>query len=153
MMKRAAVVLAALVLVAGCRRSSKRLTAELLPTLGDSPVSLASCPTAKCLTAYVAPWCPHCREAAPAIISLRDYLSQHGVTTRIVVGMDKPDALYQYAALFGPQTLIDARGDMGIDGVPHFFVSDKNGDILQDVPGMPAEYASLSELAGFFNLP
>jgi hypothetical protein len=114
-------------------------------------VALASCPTRKCLTAYVAPWCPHCREATPAIIALRDYLKPRGVTTRVIVGLDKPKAVRDYAATFGPDTILDPAGTLQPGGVPHFYVTDDTGALIKDVPGMPMT-DSLDDLAAFFGV-
>src|SRR5689334_22878006 len=102
--------LAALIVLAGCSPSPKdHLPDVSLTTLsGDSRQSLASCPTAKCLNVVVAPWCPYCRAATPTIVELRNYLNKNNLaTTRVIVGMDKPQALADYAKDFGPDTLLD----------------------------------------------
>jgi len=115
--------------------------------------SLASCPTPKCFTVYVAPWCPYCHASTPSILGLRTFLEDHGVTTRIIVGMDRPEAVRDYAATFGPNTLLDPAGKLDIQGVPHFFVSDHTGRILRNVEGFPVGTGSNQELAGYFGLP
>ncbi len=141
--------------LAACSRSSgpvDQLPAAPLQALDGKAASLAACPTAKCLTVQVAPWCHFCREATPTILKLRPYLAQRGVTTRIVVGLDRLPALRDYAAIFGPDTLLDPAGAVASNGVPHFMVSDKTGKIIKDVPGMP-QVDSLDDLASYFGLP
>src|SRR5437016_5581843 len=97
--------LAALFVLGGCSRASGEkdsLPDVKLETLaGNAKVSLASCPTAKCLTVVVAPWCPYCRAATPQITELRKFLKQRSISSRIVVAMDKPEALREYARAFG----------------------------------------------------
>ena len=139
----------------GCSRESADFMPHLsLPTLaGTARTSLSSCPTRKCLTVYVAPWCPTCRAASPLIKSLRDYLFKKHIDTRIVVGMDQPSEIRKYAEKYGPQTLLDPSGDLRVDGVPHFTVSNARGDILADVSGIPAGVRNVQDLASFYGLP
>jgi hypothetical protein len=143
-------------LLAACSRneSGDKLPDVRLPTASaqESP-SLATCPAHKCLTAYVAPWCHYCRESTPMLLSLRDYLSQHGVSTRFVVGKDTLAALRDYAQVFGPGTMLDVHGDVEVGGVPHFFVSNDKGVILKEVSGVPAGAVPIEEFAAAFGLP
>lgn len=110
-----------------------------LPTLGGiSGPSLASCPTAKCLTVLVAPWCGICHHAAPSIVRLRRYLDGIGVASRVVVGAsDDLPAIKEFAAEFGPDALLDEAGAMRARGVPLFLVSDRRGRVLAAVDGFP----------------
>lgn len=126
-----------------------------LDRAGPSPAarSLASCPTPKCLTVYVAPWCGYCRAATPSIIALRAYLKKHGVHTDIIVGMDRPKALAAYAKVFGPDTVLDEDGALAQGGVPHFYVTDKSGSLLQEQAGVPQGIADPKEFASLFGLP
>lgn len=124
-----------------------------LPTLsGATGSSLASCPTAKCLTVYVAPWCGYCRRATPLIIELQRRLRKDAASMRVVVGMDSMDAVRQYARDFGPDTLLDPEGSFRMNGVPQFLVSDASGGIVKRVPGMP-DVESAAELAAALDLP
>lgn len=119
-----------------------------LPTRGSSaPVALDRCPTDKCLTVYVAPWCPHCRAAGPLVKAVREDLAKKGVTTRIIVGMDAPQAVESYADDFGPDTLLDSGTEFKLaSGVPSIFVSDAHGGILHKSAGLP-EIAAPSDPA------
>lgn len=139
----------------GCSRASRpepSLPDVKLQTLAGPPgKSLASCPTAKCLTIVVAPWCPYCRASTPQLIEFRKYLKEKNVYSRVVVGMDKPQALRDYAVVFGPDTLLDPDGALSAGGVPHFFVSNSAGEVTKDVPGMP-QIRDNGELAAYFEV-
>lgn len=151
-MRRAAAV-GLLAFLAACSKAPDSLSGVTLPKLGGGDVATASCPTEKCFTAYVAPWCGYCRAATPALIQLKAYLKQKDVEMRVVVGMDEPASVKEYAAMFGPDAVLDPENAFGVrGGVPHFFVTDKTGRILREVPGMP-RVDSVQELAAFFGLP
>ncbi|MCX5794739.1 MAG: hypothetical protein NTY77_04515 [Elusimicrobia bacterium] len=145
-------------LLAACARSGEgdRLPDLRLPTYAaqQSP-SLSACGARKCLTVYVAPWCHYCRESTPMLIALRSYLGTRGVETRFVVGKDALAALRDYARVFGPDTLLDVHDALAVGGVPHFFVSDDKGLILNEVSGVPAGATELplAEVAAAFGLP
>ncbi|MBI5208863.1 MAG: TlpA family protein disulfide reductase [Elusimicrobia bacterium] len=114
--------------------------------------SLAACPTAKCLTVYVAPWCGYCRRATPIIVELQRRLPKDAATLRVVVGMDSMEAVRQYAREFGPDTLLDPEGSFRMNGVPQFLVSDASGRLVKKVPGMP-DVESAAEMAELLGLP
>jgi len=133
--------------------ASKQLPDVRLPTLGGPHgPSLASCPTKKCLTVVVAPWCGVCHRAAPHIVLLRRFLDQNGVASRVVVGLAEMDALREFASEFGSDALLDAGGAMTPRGVPVFLVSDKDGKVLNVVNGFP-QSESAAELAAALGLP
>lgn len=115
--------------------------------------TLAKCPTKKCLTVVVAPWCPHCREAQPIILATREFLRKQNIHTSIVVGMDKPRALAAYAKEFGPDTMIDEDGALGDGGVPHFYVTDASGRVLRNQPGFPPDVTDARQFAALLGLP
>ena len=143
-------------LLAACSRTQvgDKLPDVRLPTFSaQEGSSLASCPTRKCLTAYVAPWCHYCREGTPMLLALRQYLQKQDVSLRFVVGKDRLPALREYAQVFGPDTLLDVDDSLSVEGVPHFFVSDSGGHILKEISGIPAGDYSLEEIASSFGLP
>ena len=116
----------------------RRLPDVRLPTLGGPPgQSLTSCPTDTCLTVVVAPWCGVCHRAAPDIVRLRRFLDGAGVASRVVVGLSEIGPIREFAADFGPDSLLDAEGAMAPRGVPVFLVSDKTGKVLNVVNGFP----------------
>lgn len=126
-----------------------------LPVLGGgAPLDLRACQAQKCLVAYVAPWCPHCREAAPYIVKLSDYLGPKNIPTRVIVGQDQPEALEAYARVFGPATALDRNNEVAVNGVPHFFVIDHEGRLISEKAGFPPGYdGPVSALAEQFGLP
>ncbi|MFI5361626.1 MAG: hypothetical protein ACHQ49_06630 [Elusimicrobiota bacterium] len=132
-----------------------------LPTRDSSArVALNECPTSKCLTVYVAPWCPHCRGASPLISAVREDVAKRGVTTRIVVGMDQEQAVVSYAEQFGPDTLLDLGSEFKFTvGVPAVFVSDARGVISKMRAGLPeisppSDAAELREIEStYFGVP
>jgi hypothetical protein len=113
---------------------------------------LASCPTEKCLTILVAPWCGVCRAEAPSFVALRHFLDGRGVSSRIVVGLsDDEAAVKKFAAEFGADTLLDAQGAMHSRSTPLLLVSDREGRVLKVMEGYPRS-AGPEELAGYLNL-
>jgi thiol-disulfide isomerase/thioredoxin len=133
---------------------ARRLPDTRLPTLGGvvGP-SLASCPTEKCLTILVAPWCGVCRAEAPNFVSLRHYLDAHGVSSRIVVGLsDDSAAIKEFAAVFGADALLDAEGALSSRSTPLLLVSDREGRVLKAVEGYPSGLSGPAELAEFLDL-
>lgn len=143
-----------LLAAAACAKASSGFPDVRLPTLSSQAgPTLASCPTKKCLTVYLAPWCGYCRKATPMIIETRKYLKEQGVETRVIIGMDQPQPLQEYASSFGPDTLIDLNGALEVSGVPHFYVSNSSGEILKEVGGLPYGANGAKELAAAFGLP
>ena len=145
------------VLLAGCSGSSSaanRLPDVRLKTLGGpAGPSLASCPTEKCLTVVVAPWCGICHASAPAVVSLRRWLDRRGVGSRVVVGLsDDAKAIRAFAAEFGPDALLDPDGAVRPRGVPLFLVTDAQGKVLKAVNGFPAGARGPEDLAGMLGL-
>ena len=111
-----------------------------MPTLdGSRTVSLASCGTAKCLTVYVAPWCGYCRSATPLLREMRGALEKKGVESRIVVGLDEESSVRAYAKEFGGGALLDLDRAIDPGGVPHFYISDKQGNIVRHIAGLPPD--------------
>ncbi len=141
-MRPSALVLAlAAALAAACSGApaARSLPDERLPTLGGvQGPSLASCPTDKCLTVLVAPWCSICRAEAPNIVVFRRWLGERGVASRVVVGLsDDPEAIKGFARTFGADAMLDERGVLSSRGVPLFLVTDRRGLVLKAVPGFP----------------
>lgn len=167
-----AVLAGALVVLGGLFAASRQRDSRLAPArpgFGESrfpeagtgkSASLKSCPTARCLTVYLAPWCGVCRASTELIKELRPWLAERGVATRIVIGRDRPEEVRDYALSFGPDTLMDPEGALPLKGgVPHFLVSDEEGTILRSQPGVlrivrpPIPEEALEELSRALGLP
>ena len=153
-MRRAFWIAAALA-VAACSAPSSPLPGVSLPTLGGASAgSLAECAADKCLRVYLTPWCPHCRDAAPYVVKLRDMLARKGIPTAVIVGQDQPDTLTTYARFFGPDTVLDRDQAVRVNGVPHFWVIDRRGRLVKDIAGFPAYFnGTVEQLAEHFGLP
>ncbi len=125
-----------------------------LPTLGG-PVgpSLAACPTEKCLTVVVAPWCGICHQVTPDIVRLRRFLDKAGVSMRVVVGLSDLEQLKGMAKLYGSDTMLDEGGAIAARGVPLFLVTDRGGKVLSRLNGYPRGVSTPEELAAAFDLP
>ncbi|HAZ08022.1 MAG TPA: hypothetical protein DCZ01_05740 [Elusimicrobia bacterium] len=131
---------------------ARRLPDARLHTLaGTVGPSLSTCPTEKCLTIVVAPWCGICHMAAPDILRLRRFLDTTGVASRVVVGLAEIGPIREFAAEFGPDSLLDPEGAFHPRGVPLFLVSDSNGKVLRVINGFP-KTASASALADALGL-
>ena len=101
----------------------------------------------------LAPWCPHCHNAAANIKALRDYLKEQGDATRIVVGKDSPAAVRQFAAEFGDDTLLDPEGAVPANGVPHFYAIYDGGGIIKEQGGAYEGAVDIAKWAGELGLP
>ncbi|MBI4386991.1 MAG: redoxin family protein [Elusimicrobia bacterium] len=143
----------------GCSSRVSSFPDVKLPTIEESQaVSLGHCPTPKCLTVYIAPWCGYCRASSELLRALRVFLTAKNVTMRIVVGMDQSASVVDYAREFGADTFLDPSGDFKVNGVPHFIVSDASGRILKDSAGAPLvpppwSDAILAQVASLYGLP
>lgn len=124
-------------------RSSK-LPQEYLPSYhqGTQENSVrvgGNCLQDKCLTIYLAPWCPVCLQMHGTLVTMRQQLEDEGVRVQVVAGMDKPPALVRYAQTFDQPVLLDVQGAFkkkaSVKGVPYFVVTNRKGEILQTAAG------------------
>lgn len=91
-----------------------------------------------CLVVYLAPWCPHCRNAVSSTQDMLKRTSSGKFGVRVVVGMGRdPKENADFATQIAPGVQIDrdmkiAR-DLGVQSVPAYRVLDKEGtQILGD---------------------
>lgn len=130
-----AAFLAAGIGVMYAQRPPTHFPAQALPTLGGGEAALGDCQSSRCLTMVVAPWCPYCREALPTLLQVRDGLQERGIGVRVVVGLDSPENVRDYAQKYGPATVVDERRALHPRGVPHFYVTDNTGLIVREWAG------------------
>ena len=127
-------------------RSRPRLAPAGLPLVGpDGPVagstrSVDRCTGENgCLVVYVAPWCGPCKQSLPGDVALADYLKGKGVETTFVVGMDKGPNCAEMVRALGREAFVDESGawakKMGVSGVPHFLVTDREGRVKKHQAG------------------
>ncbi|HEX4046778.1 MAG TPA: hypothetical protein VH309_03040 [Elusimicrobiota bacterium] len=152
---RRAAALAAVLALAACSAGApaRRLPDARLPTLGGTMAPpLDSCPTDKCLTILVAPWCGVCRAEAPNFVVLRHFLDTRGVSSRVVVGLSSDGAaIRKFAAVFGADTLLDDDGVLSSRATPLLLVTDREGRVLKAVEGFPRVNGP-EELAKYLDL-
>lgn len=93
----------------------------------------------KCLTIYVAPWCPACKSLRPTIIELAKTLSDEGIEVNVIVGQDSQKETEKYAASYPFPVLLDPQGEFFKKakqrGVPFFMVSDRKGKVVSKMAG------------------
>lgn len=146
----------ALLMTAGCGGDDPgaKLPDARLQTLGGATgPSLAACPTAKCLTVLVAPWCGVCHQVSGDVIRLRRHLDAQGISSRVVVGLASLEDIKPFAERFGPDALLDPDGAFTARGVPLFVTTDRDGKVLKTVAGFPRGSGTLADLAAHFALP
>jgi len=111
------------------------------------------CPEAKCLTIYVAPWCPQCARAKPMILKLTEELRSEGVEVSVIVGSDSPKAVKNYAKKYPFPVLLDADKSFfnktDLRGVPFFISSNRDGKIIKSHAGF---YKKVSDMRNKLDL-
>ena len=112
------------------------------------------CAEAKCLTVFIAPWCPQCKKMLPQLKQLQQELPKQGIPTMIVIGLDgNRERLLTLAKEFSSVTALDTKSSyfdkLPIIGVPYFAVTDKSGKITDDLYGAVEDS---SELKKYLNL-
>lgn len=88
-----------------------------------------------CVVAYMAPWCPHCKNAVPALQSFaKKSRDPKFPGLKIWVGAGKPEANKEMAAAFGAHGFVDTDETIAqkfaVRGFPSFYVLDRDGDII-----------------------
>lgn len=138
-------------------RGHDRMPLELLPqyTAGvqtSTTVVGGQCIKDRCLTVVVAPWCPTCRALNGMIISLRDQVEADGYPVNVVVAMDKPRALAQYAASYAKPVALDVDGkfwkQVKIKAVPYFAVTNSKGEIVEFIYSGHPDVAVMRQMLG-----
>lgn len=94
----------------------------------------------RCLSIYVAPWCPSCRAASPVVLEIKERFRDHPkLGIRTVVGMDERPNLESYAKELGADVFLDPGSGFSkaadIHSVPSWVVSDARGRVLKKMAG------------------
>ncbi|MFH2202637.1 MAG: thioredoxin domain-containing protein [Elusimicrobiota bacterium] len=130
----------------------------LLNAVGSADqVDPFDCPGKRCLLAYLAPWCPACKNVTPMLMELKPWLEERDITFHIVVGAANAASCADFASQFGPDTLLDAGKQMTVNKYPTFMVIDAKGKVIKEpgTPGVletPMDDAELRSLAAHFGL-
>ncbi len=147
-------VLSLAVSLSACSSRPELTEAPLTTLAGTQATPLSACPTAKCVTVVVTPWCGVCHASAPNILELQKHLAAAGITTRIVAGQATADKLKPFAGVFGPDTQLDPENAVPVKaGVPMFVVTDDQGKLLKRVNGFPSGPLTPENLAAALDLP
>lgn len=97
------------------------------------------CESKHCLTVYVAPWCPVCKQLQPMILALSKELKAEGVDVKIIIGNDSLKNIKKYANNYPFPVLLDPDGTFykkaQQKGVPFFLVSNQKGMITKSIAG------------------
>ena len=95
----------------------------------------------RCVSVYMAPWCPHCKTAVPKVQNMIKKAQSGGKTgVRVVIGMGQQpgDNEKMAEAIAAKGVVIDKDTEiarkLNIQGVPSFKVLDKEGMVLIDGP-------------------
>lgn len=106
-----------------------------------------ACLTERCLTVYVAPWCPACKQLTPVIDDLAKELKEEGISVAIIVGNDSLPKVQAYAKKYSTPVYEDALGTyyraIGVKAVPYFAVTNRKGKIVNTMLGGYLSVASM----------
>ncbi|MES2854947.1 MAG: hypothetical protein V4692_03735 [Bdellovibrionota bacterium] len=96
----------------------------------------------RCITAYVAPWCPVCKDNHPTFRLLDSYLAKRmpNVGFNLVIGAAKPEENAKEKEILAPlNSVIDDSGDImkanAIEGFPTWIVRDREGKEIYRTAG------------------
>lgn len=88
-----------------------------------------------CAVAYLAPWCPHCKNAVPELQKMTAKAEQEkSPGLKVLVGAGKPGENESMARVFGKSGIVDASGDkarqLSVAYYPTFLVVDREGTVI-----------------------
>jgi hypothetical protein len=98
-----------------------------------------------CLILYSAPWCPACHAAKDFMIASATVVNQSRASgAKIIVGMGRSEEQnISMAKDIGVHTFLDRDGSLarslGVRGVPHWYVINREGKVLNHDGGLPAD--------------
>ena len=146
-----------LILLALVVAISKSRPHESPPPLAQSFLEESSCKgKARCVGAYITPWCPACEGSLPFIHTLQKRFESSPTTGMLlIIGQDDPEKLRAFAKRVGGNSIIDEDGTFAvknhISGFPTWFVWDESMKVLaQKASGAPGGEFSEEELVKWF---
>jgi hypothetical protein len=80
------------------------------PSPGAHQSVRAGCYQGRCLTIYLAPWCPVCRQSHDSVLALVEAMRARGVPTSVVLGMDTAETLRRFFLRLRLSTLFHCGG-------------------------------------------
>lgn len=106
-----------------------------LGTLSSLPAGDPCSGRAFCAVAYLAPWCPHCKNAVPELQKMVAKAGQESSPgLKVLVGAGKPGENENMARVFGKSGIVDASGDkarqLSVAYYPTFLVVDREGTVI-----------------------
>jgi thiol-disulfide isomerase/thioredoxin len=95
----------------------------------------------RCVVVIVAPWCPACKAALPIIKGMQKRFEASGrVGLKPVITSAEEPKLEWMAKQIGGQVFLDPQGTllekMGGGGVPHWYVVDASGKVVEQSAGV-----------------
>lgn len=95
----------------------------------------------RCVSVYMAPWCPHCKSAVGDVQKMIAKSQRGGKTgVRVVIGMgQEPGDNERMAKQIAAQGVViddstEIAKKLNVQGVPNFKILDKEGTVLIDGP-------------------
>lgn len=117
-----------------------------LPSTRSAGANIDPCAAKqRCLIAAVAPWCPACHASISFMNGLsKDLETQASLGFKIIVFNGERDEMWQMADRYTRGAFVDENGDfaaaVGSVGVPHWWLINKQGKVLDDFSGAFSDY-------------
>ncbi len=118
-----------------------RFPSVVLPLSKHSPSAVDEClGRDACIVLFLAPWCPHCRDAIGVIRAIREKTrSSTRLGLRVVVGSDTEANLEQMAQEIGGVVFLDTerklQKKLNLRGVPHWYLVSAGGTVRAEMAG------------------
>ena len=92
----------------------------------------------KCVVVYLAPWCSACERSIGTIHQVVEQIDG-SIGVKVIVGQDTLAKVEEMARRLDCPVFVDPAGELwqelGVDGVPHWFVLDHQNRIMRDFGG------------------
>jgi thiol-disulfide isomerase/thioredoxin len=101
----------------------------------------------RCLVVYLAPWCPYCKRSVPIVQKLQERWEGDEIGIVAVIGADSSENIQAMAKTVGEGSYVDLDQSfgkqMGVKGVPAWFLMNDRGEVLTSFSGAPADVSGL----------